>query len=416
MPDRQAHHDPAEQAHQRVLPWRRARGRFWRGFGLSLSTRSSGVRSAAGSRWASGLGRPGRRRAWRRPVVLVAGARPRPARAASLARVCPSAPRRRGRDQLLELVAGDLLARLLGRDHAAAPRAPALAARARRRRARRPRSSRRRARVPVRARCRARRCAVAGLALLPVREHRRGDEDRGVGPRGDPDHQREREVLQRFTAEQQQREHRQQRAEARGQRPREHLGHRAVDDLRERGAGHARHVLAHAVEHDDRVVQRVSEDRQQRGHRRRRDFPPGERVHASGDQQVVHQRDQHRHGVLPLEAQRDVGGDHQQRGDDRDHRALGDRLAERRPDRGRGEVPRPGELRQPNFVSRCLRPLDASGASVLVEIWIAVAADALARELLDLRRSGSPRPTSAERPRLSVTCLLERRLDAGAAT
>ena len=115
--------------------------------------------------------------------------------------------------------------------------------------------------------------AVGGLALLPVRQHGRGDEDRGVGAGGDPDHQREREVLQRFAAEQQQRGDRQQRAEARRQRPGQHLGHRAVDDLRERGARHARHVLAHTIEHDDRVVQRISEDRQQRGDGRASSLP-----------------------------------------------------------------------------------------------------------------------------------------------
>ena len=172
------------------------------------------------------------------------------------------------------------------------------------------------------------------LALLPVRQHRRGDEDRRVRAGGDADQQREREVLQRRAAEQQQREDRHQRARGRGQRPGQHLGHRAVDDLRERGARHPRDVLAHAVEHDDRVVQRVAQDRQQRGHGRCRHLPAGQRVHAAGDQQVVHQGDQDGDRELPLEPQRHVGGDHQQRGDDRDHRAVGDRLAERRSDRG----------------------------------------------------------------------------------
>ena len=113
----------------------------------------------------------------------------------------------------------------------------------------------------------------------------------------------------------------------------EHLAHRAVDDLRERRPRHARHVLADAVEHDDRVVERVAEDGQQRRDRRRRHLPAGQRVDARRDQQVVHQRDQHRHRVLPLESQRDVGADDDQRRDDRDDRALRDRVAERRPDR-----------------------------------------------------------------------------------
>ena len=172
----------------------------------------------------------------------------------------------------------------------------------------------------------------------------------------------------------------QQRAEARRQRSRQHLGHRAVDDLRERRARHSRHVLAHTIEHDDRVVERIPEDRQQRRDRRRRHFPAGQRVDARRDQQVVHQRDQHRHRVLPLEAQRDVGGDHQQRGDDRDDRALGDRFPERRPDRGRGEA-----SWLPNFVSSAASTFFTRvGRERLGRDLKAGAADALVGDLLDL--------------------------------
>ena len=74
---------------------------------------------------------------------------------------------------------------------------------------------------------------------------------------------------------------------ARDERSREHLGHRAVRDLGERGARHARHVLAYSVEHDDRVVERVAQDGEQRGDRRRRHLPVGQGVHARRDQEVV---------------------------------------------------------------------------------------------------------------------------------
>ena len=163
---------------------------------------------------------------------------------------------------------------------------------------------------PFAARSRRAALRVDRLALLPVREHRRGDEDRrvGAGERRRSSSAKAKS-LQRLAAEEQQREDRQQRAERRRQRPRQHLAHRAVDDLRERGARHARHVLAHAVEHDDRVVERVAQDRQQRRDRRRRHLPAGQRVDARRDQQVVHQRDQHRHRELPLEAQRDVAAE-----------------------------------------------------------------------------------------------------------
>src|SRR5205814_10275660 len=54
---------------------------------------------------------------------------------------------------------------------------------------------------------------VLGLALLQDRQERCGNEDRGVRTGRDADHQREREVLQRVTAEQEQRADRQQRDE-----------------------------------------------------------------------------------------------------------------------------------------------------------------------------------------------------------
>ena len=184
--------------------------------------------------------------------------------------------------------------------------------------------------------------AVDGLALLPQRQHRTGDEDRRVRARDRADEQRERERLQRLAAEQQQREHRQAGAEARRQGAHDDLGHGAVDDLREGRPRHARDVLADSVEHDDRVVQREPKDGEQRRDRRRCHLLADERVHARSDEDVVHDGDQHRDGVLGLESQRDVRRDHEQRRDDRDDRRVGDRLAERRSDRGRARACRRG--------------------------------------------------------------------------
>ena len=76
------------------------------------------------------------------------------------------------------------------------------------RRPRRPAGSRARCEDPALAR------AVDRLAVLPVREHRRGDEDRRVGAGDRADDQREGEVLERVAAEEEQREHGQDRAEA----------------------------------------------------------------------------------------------------------------------------------------------------------------------------------------------------------
>ncbi len=213
MPDREAHHHPAEHPHQRDLPCRLLRGRLVRSrrFGASFSTRSSGVRSAAGSRACSGalscglglplLGVALRDRGATPLLLLLAARRRRPGRCtnswnSSLEICSPGScgavmlPRR----VRLRSCAGlhvDGLAperrrvRRHGAEFAHDPRAAG---------------------------------TVGALAFLPVGQHRRGDEDRRVRARGDPDHQREGEVLQRFPAEQQQRDHRQQRAEARRQR------------------------------------------------------------------------------------------------------------------------------------------------------------------------------------------------------
>ena len=218
------HHHPTEQPHQRDLfpclaisaisrDVRCARAcASRRGFGTSLSTRSSGVRSAVGSRsggcstavagsapavaGASAVGGPGARA----PAA--------PARAVPARRLAARAGRS-GRlvdievaHQFLELIAPELFAGLLGRDQRAAARALcafALGLHVDRGASDRP--SRTPGTSPSSRTIRARRCAIGALALLPVCQDRRGDEDRGVGARRDPDHQGESEVLERRAAE-----------------------------------------------------------------------------------------------------------------------------------------------------------------------------------------------------------------------
>ena len=63
-------------------------------------------------------------------------------------------------------------------------------------------------------------------------------------------------------------------------------------------AGDARGVLPDLVEHDDGVVERVAEDRQQADDRRRRDLEADERVDADRDDEVVHQRDDARRRAI----------------------------------------------------------------------------------------------------------------------
>ena len=98
----------------------------------------------------------------------------------------------------------------------------------------------------------------------------------------------------------------------------------------ERAAPHERDVLPDAVEDDDRVVDRVAEHGQHRRHRGGRHLPAEQGVDADGDDDVVGEGDDRRHRELPLEAQRDVADDEEQRDDDREQGALRDLAAEAR--------------------------------------------------------------------------------------
>ena len=137
---------------------------------------------------------------------------------------------------------------------------------------------------------------------------------------------------------------------------------------------------------------------EQRRDRRRRHLPADEGVDARHDEDVVHQRDQHRHGELPLEAQRDVDRDDHQRGDDRDQTPSW-----RRSGRSSGRSTRRSGCRlKPNLslsalltsldVRRRRAPRSRSGRrclprSGLLSVWIFASAEAQRRErVADLRR------------------------------
>ena len=104
------------------------------------------------------------------------------------------------------------------------------------------------------------------------------------------------------------------------------------DDRRERLTPHQRHVLAHAVEDDDRVVDRVPEYGEHRGYGRDRHLLERERVDADGDDDVVQHREDHRHRELHAEPQRDVDDDQDERDDDPPDRVDRDLVAEARRD------------------------------------------------------------------------------------
>ena len=127
----------------------------------------------------------------------------------------------------------------------------------------------------------------------------------------------------------------------------------------------------------------------------------GERVDAGGDQDVVDHRDHHRHRVLRLEAEGDVGGDQQQREDDRQHGAARDLLAEGRPDAGVLEAPRlDAELldRASRATSRDARP----AAVRCVWIWKTFAELGSSRSPGSRPRLGTPASSSVVRTSLDA--------------
>lgn len=102
----------------------------------------------------------------------------------------------------------------------------------------------------------------------------------------------------------------------------------------------ALHVVVDAVEHDHGVVERVAEDREQRGDGVRVHLATHERVDAHHQDEVVEQRDDGHDAHLVLEADGDVDDDEQDGHEEGDERALDDACAPVRADGGHFEVAR----------------------------------------------------------------------------
>ncbi len=84
------------------------------------------------------------------------------------------------------------------------------------------------------------------------------------------------------------------------------------------------HVLLDLVEHHDRVVERVPQNREDGDHRRRGHFEPDHGVDARGEDQVIAESDQRSTSHFPLEAPRHVHGNHEKEHDQGANRRLGD--------------------------------------------------------------------------------------------
>src|SRR6266566_1358501 len=114
--------------------------------------------------------------------------------------------------------------------------------------------------------------AEAEFAFLPDYQQHTGIEDRRVGTTKDTDQQREREVADGYATKERQRT----QCDQYGQRCVERAGHglyqAGVDYLLKCLRGAALHVLTDTVEHNDCIVHRETDHRQQRGDEQRVDL------------------------------------------------------------------------------------------------------------------------------------------------
>ena len=144
----------------------------------------------------------------------------------------------------------------------------------------------------------------------------------------------------------------------------------AVAELGERHAAIVAELLADAVEHDDRVVHGVADDREKRGDHDERHLAPAKREDRERDERVVRERDESAEAEAELEAEADVDQDR----DEREEDGVGAALLEVRANHRTDLVDRGGS----DF---CLREL-------LAEQLRDVRADVLAFELGALLRLG----------------------------
>ena len=101
-------------------------------------------------------------------------------------------------------------------------------------------------------------------------------------------------------------------------RARQCLVDRAIQHLVQRLGARLLQVLAHAIEDDDRIVERIADDREQRGHDRERDLQAHDREERERAEEIVERRQNGREAEAPLEAEGEVEQRDEERDDDGD--------------------------------------------------------------------------------------------------
>lgn len=170
--------------------------------------------------------------------------------------------------------------------------------------------------------------------LAPVAEdnpERAGDEDGRIAATTEADEQGEGEVLRRVAAEEVERKGREHDREDRVQRARQRLENRRVDERIDVAATTEvqLEVLTDAVKDDDGIVDRVTDDRQERCDEGRIDLALRKREYGQHDEDIMHKGKDCRYAETPFEAVSDVEDDQGPRNDKCKHR-IGDKLAANR--------------------------------------------------------------------------------------
>src|SRR6185503_1388102 len=173
---------------------------------------------------------------------------------------------------------------------------------------------------------RARRTLVLGVrctrpATLDVEEDRTSDVDRAERTGEHTERHDPRERADYFAGEEQQRQRRREHGGMRQHRARQRFVDRAVQYVAQRFLALFLQVFAHAIEDDDRVIQRIADDGEDRRDDGQRDLEPQHGEERHGGENVVRRGDDRGDAEAPLEAERQID----QRDDERDEDG-GDRL------------------------------------------------------------------------------------------
>ena len=107
---------------------------------------------------------------------------------------------------------------------------------------------------------------------FPIHRQRRCHKDRRIGANREPDDQNKCEIRDRAAAKKEKRQRRQQDRQHGQDGPAQGLIDAEINHVCERGLPHQFHIITNTVERDDRVIDRITDNGQDRRDRRKIDL------------------------------------------------------------------------------------------------------------------------------------------------